>query len=230
MTKEERYLELVQKRKNFKFSSGLINPAEIDGGRCDCDHVEAWAQWMGNLNAKIMLVGKDFGGSGFLIKFRGKCDPCSVTNKNLIQLFRCLGVDIGNPSRPNHEASVFFTNAIFGVINTPNKGKNPITETMLKESAIEFLGPLIDIVNPKLIIAMGKESYQGLSIALGLPRFKSVDEAQRNSPIISRCSRLIFQVYHCSPLGLANRSPSKQHDDWQQMHATILEKVPEILS
>lgn len=224
MTKKERYLELVQKRKSFKFSNGLLNPTEIDGGKCDCDHVEAWAQWMGNLDAKIMLVGKDFGGLDFFIRFRGQCDPTSVTNRNLIQLFRCLGVDIGNPSKPNTEASVFFTNALFGIINTSSKGGNHITSTALKESAIEFLGPLIDIVDPKVIIAMGKESYQGLSIALGLPRVQSMRESLVNSPIIAGHSRLVFPVFHCGGLGLANRSFKEQQDDWRRIQTNISPK------
>ena len=67
--KEKAYLQLVEKRKSFQFEK-LLNPSETEDGRFDCDHVESWARWMGNLNAKIMLIGKDFGGKAFSYVFK----------------------------------------------------------------------------------------------------------------------------------------------------------------
>jgi hypothetical protein len=121
--KEAAYRRLVEKRKSFHFEK-LLNPSEIEGGRYDCDHVELWARWMGNLNAKIMLVGKDFGGNAFFLRFQGGCDPKSTTNKNLIRLFAELGIDIGTPDRPNHSSPVFFTNSVSGIIDSTAKGGN----------------------------------------------------------------------------------------------------------
>ena len=72
--KEAAYRRLVEKRKSFQFEK-LLNPSEIEGGRYDCDHVEPWARWVGNLNAKIMLVGKDFGGKAFFYAFKAAATP-----------------------------------------------------------------------------------------------------------------------------------------------------------
>jgi hypothetical protein len=120
--KQKAYRTLVQIRKTFRFAD-LLNPSEIEGGRYDCDHVELWARWLGNLNAKIMLVGKDFGGKDFLIKFKGGCDPNSITNLNLIRLFKRIGINIRTPSTPDQDVPVFLTNAIVGIVDTSKKGE-----------------------------------------------------------------------------------------------------------
>jgi hypothetical protein len=57
MTKQEEYKALVQKRKSFKFSEGLTNPADT---LFDVDEIEPWAQWQNNLDAKVLVVGQEF--------------------------------------------------------------------------------------------------------------------------------------------------------------------------
>jgi len=214
--KELAYMDLIRKRKAFKFAE-LLNPSEIEGGLNDGDHVELWARWMGNLNAKIMLVGKDFGGKAFFIRFKGYCDPNSVTNRNLMMLFSCIGIDIGNPSNPNNEAPVFFTNSIFGIIDSDSKGKNRISTRSKQESAREFLQPLVHIIDPKIIIAMGKEACECLSFAINLPTVFSMVHALEASPLKTRDSRLVFPVFHCGGLGVANRPLVKQLEDWKRI-------------
>jgi DNA polymerase len=220
-TKNEVYRMLVEKRKSYSFS-GLLNPSQIEGGRYDCDQVEAWAQWLGNLNAKIMLVGKDFGGTRFFREFRGGCNPERQTNKNLIQLFSSLGIDIGTPDRPNVSAPVFLTNAIFGLIDSPSKGGNPIKRRMLQENAKEFLRPLIDIVDPEIIIPMGEKAFLGVCLALDIERsHQKLRDALAISPLKSASGKLIFPVFHCGGLGLANRSFELQRSDWSRIKAYL---------
>jgi len=221
--KNDAYRMLVEKRKSYSFT-GLINPSKFEDGKYDCGQVEAWAQWMGNLNAKIMLVGKDFGGTRFFREFRGRCNPESQTNKNLIQLFSSLGINIGTPDRPNISAPVFLTNAIFGLIDSSSKGGNSITPQMLRENAKEFLRPLIDIVDPEIIIAMGKPAYRGVCFALEIERSHqklSIGKALASSPLKSASGKLIFPVYHCGGLGLANRSFELQRSDWKRIKAYL---------
>lgn len=217
--KETVYRRLVEKRKLFQFEE-LLNPSEIEGGGYDCEHVELWAQWMGNLNAMIMLVGKDFGARDFFLRLEGKCDPNSATNKNLIRFFAALGIDIGTPDRPNTSAPVFFTNSVFGIIDSSVKGGNPISLRTQKESAIEFLRPLIDIVNPKIIIAMGREAYKGTCLALQ-EKPRSLKQAIGNSPIKTTDGRLVFPVYHCGGLGFVTRPLECQESDWRNIKPYI---------
>jgi hypothetical protein len=214
--KQQAYKSLVQKRKSFQFAE-LLNPSEIEGGRYDCDHVELWARWLGNLNSKIMLVGKDFGGKAFFLKYKGGCDPKSVTNLNLIKLFASIGISIGTPSMPEKDAPVFLTNAIFGIIDTDRKGGNRISSLSKSESAREFLRPLISIVEPRVIIAMGKEAYECVCYASRVDHSRSMRLAVENGPVELPNSKLLFPVFHCGGLGVANRPLKKQMEDWRRI-------------
>ena len=214
--KQQAYAALVKKRKAFRFAE-LLNPSEIEAGRYDGDHVELWARWLDNLDASIMLVGKDFGGREFFIRFKGGCDPNSVTNRNLMELFKSINIDIGTPLKPNKNAPVFLTNAIVGIVDSDQKGGNRISSVSKRESTREFLRPLIDIVNPKVIIAMGKESYECVSNAFEVHREKTMEQALCRSPVKLPGSRLLFPVFHCGGLGIANRPLIKQLEDWRKI-------------
>lgn len=218
--KKQAYAALVQKRKTFRFAE-LLNPSEIDGGRYDGNHVELWARWLGNLDANIMLVGKDFGGKAFFMKFKGGCDPSSVTNQNLIKLFSSMNINIGTPLLPNKDAPVFLTNAIVGIIDTDKKGGNSISSISKRESTKDFLRPLIDIIDPKVVITMGREAYECVCNAFGTPRVKSMREALEQGPVELPGSKLLFAVYHCGGLGLANRPLSKQLEDWEKIASYV---------
>jgi hypothetical protein len=220
--KQQAYEALVRKRKAFRFAE-LLNPSEIKNGQYDCDHVEPWARWQGNLDATIMLVGKDFGGKDFFIRFRGGCDPTSVTNLNLMKLFSCIGVNIGTPLMPEKAAPVFLTNAIVGILESDKKGGNRISSVSKRESAREFLRPLIDIIDPKVIIAMGKEAYECVSDAFEIPHAKSLLQALEEGPTKLPGAKFLFAVFHCGGLGLANRPLSKQLDDWRRI-ASYMQK------
>lgn len=171
----------------------------------------------GQPECQVMLVGKDFGGKAFFLRFQGGCDPKSTTNMNLIRLFAILGIDIGDPDRPNHSAPVFFTNSVFGIIDSSAKGSNIISLRTQKESALEFLRQLIDIVDPKIIVAMGKEAYRGSCLALGQEGHRTLRQALDNNPMKSTDERFVFAVFHCGGLGLANRSLERQESDWRNI-------------
>lgn len=221
--KKKEYLKLVQKRKTFQFKE-LLNPSAIDGGQYDCDHVELWAHWQGNLDAKILLVGKDFGGLRFFREFKGRCDPNSITNKNLMILFKQLNINIGKPFSPNKNAPVFFTNSIFGIIDTKDKGGNRISSAMRQESTTEFLLPLIEIIQPKVIITLGLDAYKSFSDEFIIPKALTLKKLVNLSPLVLPSSKLLFPVFHCGGLGLANRSLKQQTDDWIRI-ATKISKI-----
>lgn len=218
--KQKAYEALVKKRKAYQFDE-LLNPSEIEEGRYDCDHVEPWAQWLGNLNATIMLVGKDFGGKKFFIEFKGGCNPKGTTNINLITLFKHIGIDTGMPSNPNQKAPVFLTNAIIGIVNTARMGSNRISAPIKRESAREFLRPLIDIVEPRVIITMGKDAYACVCLAFGIDSVKSMQQALEKGPIELPNSKLLFPVFHCGRLGVANRPLNEQMKDWRRIESYL---------
>ncbi|MFA6101393.1 MAG: uracil-DNA glycosylase family protein [Victivallaceae bacterium] len=221
MTKQEQYLELVQDRKKYKFPKGLLNPSEILGGEYDCDHVEPFARWQGNLDAEIFLIGQDFGGSKFFVENKGDNKPSSYTNKKLMLLFKQIdaGIDLGSSNSPNTSAPVFLTNAIVGIVDADGKAqtKDKIKEEWIRRSALDFIEPLLSIVQPKIIIAMGKVSFLCLAYiypeAINIPRTFKLEEWVAKEPPICVDKKYIFPVSHCSPVN-RNWKWEQQCKDW----------------
>ncbi|WP_414469262.1 uracil-DNA glycosylase family protein [Methanobacterium sp. ACI-7] len=215
ISKENAYKELVKKRKNYKFSKGLKNPSEIEGGVYDKeDHIGAWSKWQGNLNAEIMLIGQDWGDVDFFIKCKGEHLDDTPTNKNLRKLFKLIGIDIGYPNNPNLSAPVFFTNAILGL--KEGRMNTPIKYSWVKNDAEEFLKPTIDIVNPKIIMTLGGKTYNAMAHIYGL-RINNLKEIIHKNPIKLKDGKLLFAMYHCGNLGTANRKFELQKKDWEKI-------------
>lgn len=229
MTKKERYLKLVEDRKKFTFSEGLLNPAIILDGKYDCDHVEPWARWQANLDAKIFLIGQDFGGSKFFRDKHGDNDPNSQTNTNLMLLFKHIGIDLGYSNLPNSNASVFLTNAIVGIVDADGKAETEVKieehPEWIEESASNFIGPLISIVQPKIIIAMSKVALRCLTHIypddILVKRTFNLKKWVIRAPL-NIDGKHIFPVYHCTQGSInRNRKWEDQYKDWDR----ISEKV-----
>lgn len=71
MDKVLRYLEMVEDRKNCRRCTGLENPVTCDS-EFDSDEVGPWTIWQGNLDAVVMVVGQDWGDTGYYLKHRGR--------------------------------------------------------------------------------------------------------------------------------------------------------------
>lgn len=215
--KEIFYKHLVEKRKQYKFSDAeILNPSDLDISFDE--HLNAWAYWHGNLNAEILLIGQDFGDQEYYEKNNGKDKPTNETNVNLSNLFKELGIEIGQSDEPKTETKLYFTNAVLGV----KKGgmAAPIKKSWYSETAKKFIKPLIQLVEPKIIIAMGSKAYEVASIIYNLDQ-KPMKEIVNMNPILLDDNKKLFVVYHCSKLGIANRSFNKQLEDWREIKLHI---------
>jgi DNA polymerase len=167
--KREQYLSLVKKRKEHVFFEGLSNPSKIDNGKYDIeDHLGPWSKWQGNLDARILLIGQDWGNIDYYLNNKGYDTDDNPTNQNLVELFKLIGIDIGTPSKPNFSAPVFFTNTILGIKQDGNMSAK-VRKAWAKESADLFLAPLIEIIRPKTIITLGGYAYGEVARIYGLP-------------------------------------------------------------
>lgn len=63
LTKQERYDRLVSERKQCRCQEcrPLCNQSQICGGAYDYNQIGSWSLWHGNLDAKIVVVGRDWG-------------------------------------------------------------------------------------------------------------------------------------------------------------------------
>jgi hypothetical protein len=214
-TKEELYKNLVDKRKKFKFPEGLKNPSEIENGIYDKeDQIGPWSKWQGNLNAEIMLIGQDWGSEKYYLDYKGNHKDSSITNSRMKEAFELIGIKIGYPSSPNHDAPCFFTNVVLG-LKQGNKS-NPIKGKWVKEHAEEFLVPNIEIIDPKIIITLGKPAYESIANIYGLQKENLAQIIDKN-PFKLNDGKLLFAMYHCSPLGCINRDWELQKKDWAKI-------------
>jgi len=216
MEKETAYKKLVEKRKNYKFPEGLVNPSKVDNGLYDQKtHIGPWCRWQGNLNADIMLIGQDWGTVKYYRETKGAHKDNTPTNTSLRILFNEIGIDIGTPSKPNHEAPCFFTNVILG-LKEGEEMAGKIKAQWIKENAIEFLKPNIDIIKPKIIITLGKKAYDAMAHIYGL-RNDPMKKLVTQNPIKLYDGILLFAMYHCGGLGMVNRKLLLQIEDWKKI-------------
>ena len=233
MDKVKAYQKLVEKRKNLDLEgltgNKLINPSKTP---YDSDHLDNWATWQGNLNAKILLIGQDFADYQTFIDTEGKIEPEDggykyPSNKYLKELFvsASIGIeDIGHPNTPVPK-ELFFTNAILGL-----KTEGGMTGKILNEwiglFSMDFIKPLIGIIEPKIIITLGNVPFytiyeifkeSGVFENKGIKKSYLLGKKLENSPYQLKENMWYFPMFHCGGLGIRNRSFDKQKEDWAEI-------------
>jgi len=212
------YQALVAKRKEFKFShKELSNP--VATAFDEHGQLEPWAQWQGNLDARVVVVGQEFCDVETYIRTEGKVERFPnvyeyPSNKNLHDLCGLLGFDVGHPTSPNKSAPFFFTNAVMA-LKAGSMSAN-FHDRWLEESRREFLAPLLDIIRPKVIISIGAKATLTVGRHFGFKVGKH-SEMLATSPIQTKLGPLVFPVYHTGGLGLRNRSKALQEEDWKRI-------------
>lgn len=153
--KVEAYKDLVASRKACNYCKGLSNPSCSALVKYDSDHIGPWSRWQGNLNSKILVVGQDWGDISYFTKWKGMDQPSgNRTNQNLQELLAIIVIEIGKPREPQNQL-VFFTNLILCI----KKGdlQSQVNEEWFLNCSELFLKSLINIINPTIIIALGKK-------------------------------------------------------------------------
>ena len=85
----------------------------------------------------------------------------------------------------------------------------------LKQSRIEFLVPLIDIINPDIIICIGGKATKSVCKIYGFKK-ESLINMVENNPIKIQ-GKKIFTMFHTGGLGIRNRSLHLQTKDWKNI-------------
>lgn len=245
--KQSRYQELV---RNSKESYPAFLPAYAEEKLClyrcdDCDEINLWTYWQGrgNLNAKIMLVGQDWGcpwDSNYQptlaqIQKANRHEEYdylnnnpSPTDANLIKLFNELGYVITKPC-----ADLFFTNLVLGYRNKGLSGGYKKTWTKQDKG---YFKELADIIAPKVILCLGRSTFEGVLSAFNItlsPRIQNYNvfiESRSNPVTIALANgntAYIFALAHCGAMGTLNRNNKKnskldkQLEDWQKIKAYL---------
>ncbi len=203
-TKALRRLATKRKRTRMK---GYRTLGDYKGGRYDCNYVSPWSKSAHNVNAKVMIVGHDWSSEEWM---RGPVDKQSAergysdrfpTNRNLFDLLKrhfdlCF-------------SDVYATNA-FPFIKKGNS-QGSISHRDLQWAVCKFLLPQIEIIQPVIVICLGKATFNAVRGACGEAKISKLDDAIKKH--FSR-NPMIFAVAHTGSLTTNLRGRRQIDRDW----------------
>jgi DNA polymerase len=215
------YRELVARRKACRQCAGLMNPSACCGGRFDLDQIGPWTLWQGALDARVLIVGQDWGDTRYFTKWAGRDQPQgNPTNENLKRLLASIGIQIGRPRDPQGQV-VFMTNMIL-CLKTAGGLQGDVEYEWACNCAGRFFRPLMDIIRPEVIIALGKQPAWAILNAydIRVPRSRSLKAVVSLGPYRLPCGSWLLPMYHCGKRGVnCNRSLELQLHDWMACRA-----------
>jgi uracil-DNA glycosylase len=196
---------------------GLIrNGSEFD---FDPPVMSHWSQWLGDLQPKILIVGQDFGDIRYFQRFRGLDDPHSQTNSNLYGLLMEAGFHPKPPPVEDTSSGIFLTNSLL-CFKTSEGMSGAIKSRWSRSCTLTHLLPLINLLKPKVIVALGGPAWVSLRDLFGLKSTpKNIMSAAGGHWTVGAAE--IFAVGHCGGLGMRNRRKSTQIEDWQRIGSFV---------
>ena len=251
--KQEKYRKLVERVKaSYAIYDKNQEPIKDKLYWCrECDEINFWTYWQGrgHLDAKIMLVGQDWGNpwegscEGFLKKVKGTTsgtitdymkDNDSITDKNLAQLFRELKPDL-DISQPCED--LFFTNFVLGY-RTGNISGNFKKAWARKDS--KYFRELVNIIEPKVVLCLGRSTYEAVIQVLDpqkklrIGRYNAFIESGDNPRTVlleSGKEAAVFALAHCGAVGTMNRNRGYEHakgldlqkKDWERIRDYLMD-------
>ncbi len=220
----QRYQNLVGARKACRLCSncGLINASEVRGGELDSAQIGPWSGWLGDLNARVMVVGQDWGDQRAFENQRGHNWPdstttrMSATNGTLLELLAEAGIvpKVG----PGESSGVFLTNAVLCLRREDGCQKQPRSR-WFTNCRTHFLRPQIELINPRAVICLGARAYGAVLAAYELPSAGNWPVAVNGTGIaLTTGGPVAFAVYHCSQVNLnTHRKKPEQLKDWKRI-------------
>ena len=186
---------LVQKRKS-QILPGFSNIGDFQDGVFDIENnISPWTNGACNVDSKLMLVGQDWASAKWLSDPTNKKyaaigrNPQLTTNKNIDFYLDLFGLKFQD---------VYATNAFVHVKNGGMSGQIPTS--VFNDSINTYLIPQIKIINPKIVVCLGAQTFNGLRKALGHQIVK-INSGHINS--ISLNTSSIYGVFHPGGLGTA---------------------------
>ena len=242
-TKQRKYRDLIERvKKSYPARNPSDDGKELRLYWCDdCKEINLWTYWQGkgNLDAKIMLVGQDWGcpwdgGSQSTMDEVRKANEGraydylhnnpSPTDANLTRLFNELGYDITQP-----HSDLFFTNFVLGY---RNKGTSGGYKKEWAEHDKGYFKELTDIIQPSVILCLGKSTFEGVLSAFdaklpcSITDYNDFIESTHNPVPVTLengDTAHIFALAHCGAMGTLNRNRKKSTDltnqieDWRKV-------------
>ncbi|MGG3662952.1 uracil-DNA glycosylase family protein [Bacillus gobiensis] len=206
-SKQESYKELVAQRKRCFLCEGVENPSKINNGEYDSDFINPWSKWKSNLNAKVMVIGQDWGNVKHFVKNKGTVDNNNNTNKRLLTYLELIEVD---------QEDTYFTNTI-KCMKQSNDMSGKINSKWITNCGEIFLKKEIEIVSPDIILVLGKKAFDVICKLYSIKKCRNLGIAiNKSNPFIINNKIKVFPLYHLSTR-VVNRSVAQQEQDWMRI-------------
>ncbi|MDR3695598.1 hypothetical protein [Mucilaginibacter sp.] len=215
------YEELVKNRKDSKLNiDGLINQSELDFDT-GC-YLDPWGKWYNSANPDILVIGQDWGNVKYYEKNNGLDNPSNPTCSNLIKLFSSIGFEIGSPLKPNTELKLHFANIIPFIRRGKMQGSLELilNQQTINVFALIFMKPLVELLQPKIVITLGLASTTALLNVFDIPTEKKNKLTEMvTGPAINLTDDIkLLPMFHCGASVInRNRNLELQKIDWQRV-------------
>ena len=125
------------------------------------------------------------GDTNYFIKNQGLEAQRNPTNNMLRELLRSIGIDVGSPHDCKSDGQVFLTNAIL-CLKTNGGLQGNVEKEWFSNCGRAFLRPLIEIVQPKVVVCLGERAWRSVTAAFDQPtgRFRDSVENPRGVQIM----------------------------------------------
>ncbi|MBO5213520.1 MAG: hypothetical protein J6B86_01960 [Clostridia bacterium] len=232
--KKEAFRSLVEEVSKCHVCAQMVTLPHLGGGEClenddhglntDTPYINLWNLWQGNLDADILVIGQDYGQKEHSPDFdRRYGDDSNPTDKNLKELFQSvLKINPDEKKEP-----LFFTN--MANCYRKNSTSGAIHDGCISICANKFMARLIRIVEPKIIIVLGRRAFDAMFCLEGLPlkctpnpnglktdTFEAMLQAFYQLEVNGKTID-VFPVYHPGFYSQKNRSMDLQKMDWERI-------------
>lgn len=197
---------------------------DTHGLNTDTPYINRWNLWQGNLDADIMVIGQDYGqlddGSNYDLWKSGTYT--NFTDVSLKKLFdKAFSINIDATDSP-----LFFTN----MANCYRKQKTTgeMHSGWLPICSNKYMARLIKIIRPKIIIVLGRATFEALHCMedlsvkcsdiciTGKATYAEIIKHQYHI-LLDNFTIKVFPVYHPGANSQINRNFDEQLKDWKNI-------------
>ena len=231
MSKEQKILELVNNRRNEDFSNyskEYYKLTDFHNGIYECDYISPWSISANNINSDILVVLQDWSSSDSLSNDKIDYDSINIGHTPSLKTNINLKMLLKDTFNIDDLSNIYVTNLFPFIKKGAMNASIPIKDTT--QSATDYILPLIEIIKPKVIVALGKQTYVSIKRAYDLKNKLSKDtiiskmkisDIIEKEPIEIIFDKNISKLYcqsHPGGLGIMNRGGIDiVKNDWKKM-------------
>jgi DNA polymerase len=220
LTKLNVYQTLVERRKACRRCDELKNPADIDNGVYDSAEIGPYANWQGNLDAPLLVIGQDFADQSSFRNLRGWPGDDVGTNATLVELADAAGFNLQSPQHGQPDDVLFFTNAVLCM--KPGSMGSHVPGQCSTRYASHFLRDTVELVNPRAVVTLGTRALRALAVAFALQNIGDLRSLVEKQPaLVLPGGAALFPRYHPSRRTLTRRTRDQQLMDWRRIRAWL---------